>query len=215
MSEGIDKGLWEKLKKKFTIGINYSYHFFNSTCQVWLDNKFYKENQKDLDKLPLIITKPDKKLPSNTIQLKPMSTYHRDVKRGCYKGSLSGIYSLSLAIYLLDVGEIFLLGYDFGEDKRKEMKKPGSILALTHFYQGKINHGGVGKINYYNTKKRAREDFAPFAKEKKVKIYNVSFISNIPNEVIQKISYDQFFEKLDKNQFNQEELRKYIKGKLK
>ena len=100
IAEGISFNLWEKLKDKFVIGINYSYnHFKNPTFHVYLDYKFYNSNKKDIDKLPLIITKPGKKLPPNTIQLKTLSTYKRDVRKGVYKGSLSGYYALSLAIY--------------------------------------------------------------------------------------------------------------------
>ena len=40
IEEGISKNLWEKIKNKFVIGINYSYHHFpNPTFQVWLDRK--------------------------------------------------------------------------------------------------------------------------------------------------------------------------------
>jgi len=208
ISKGISKGLWNKLKNHFVIGINYSYHHFKDpTIQIYLDYKFYNKNKEALDKLPLIITKTGKQLPSNTIQIKTCSTYHRDVRKGCYKGSLSGIYTVSLAIYLLDIGEIFLLGYDFcgiGKDKKGRAK--------THYYED-IEHRGRGKINYYGSITRHSKDFAPFMNEKKVKIYNVSLQSKITN--FPKISYDQFFKMLDKKQFNQDELRKYMKEKLK
>ena len=215
IKEGISKGLWDKIKDHFIIGINYSYKFIDSTIQIWLDKKFYEENKEGFDKLPLIITKPVKGLSSNVMVLKTLSAYKRDVKNGCYKGSLSGIYALSLAIYLLDIGEIFLLGYDFGE--RGKGKKG---RALTHYYQnlsikdGEIlEHRGVGKINYYGTKGKADRDFTPFKDEKKVKIYNVSLNSKI--NTFEKISYDDFFKKLDDKKFNQDLLRTEIKNKLK
>ena len=200
--------LWDKLKNKFVIGVNYSYHHFpNPTFQVWLDKKCYELNKEAYDKLPLLITKPKPNLPSNTIQLKTNTGYHRDVRKGVYKGSLSGIYTLSLAIYLLDVGEIFLLGYDFcgmGKDKKGRAK--------THYYED-IEHRGRGKINYYGTQGRGKKDFDVYKKEKKIKIYNVSLNSKIPT--FEKIDYNTFFKKLDKNTYNQEELRKYIQEKLK
>ena len=208
ISEGISKGLWNKLKDKFVIGINSScYHFKNPTFQVWLDKKFYEAHKEIFDKLPLVITKPKPKLPSNVIQLKTTNNYYRDIRKGVWKGSLSGIYALSLAIYLLDEGEIFLLGYDFcgmGKDKKGRAK--------THYYED-IEHKGRGKINYYGTSGRADRDFKPFANERKVKIYNVSLQSQI--NTFPKISYDQFFKMLDDKIFNQEELRKHIKEKLK
>ncbi len=208
IAEGISKGLWDKLKDKFVIGINYSYrHFKDPTFQIYLDYKFYDQNKKGIDKLGLIITKSYKNLPPNVILLKPCSTYHRDVRKGCYKGSLSGYYALSLAIYLLDIGEIFLLGFDYcgiGKDNKGRPK--------THYYED-IEHKGRGKINYYGMRGRADRDFKPFVNEKKIKIYNVSLQSKINTFV--KISYKKFFEMLNKNKFDQSELRKYIKEKLK
>ncbi len=208
ISEGLKQNLWKRLGGKFVIGINYSYHHFkNPTFQVWLDKKCYELNKEAYDKLPLLITKPKPNLPSNTIQLKTNTGYHRDVRKGVYKGSLSGIYTLSLAIYLLDVGEIFLLGYDFcgmGKDKKGRSK--------THYYED-IEHRGRGKINYYGTQGRANKDFDVYKKEKQVKIYNVSLQSKI--NAFPKISYDQFFKMLDNKTFDQMELRKFIKEKLK
>jgi len=200
--------LWSSIENKFVIGINYSYrHLKNPTFQVWLDYKFYDRNKEALNKFPLIITKTGKKLPPNTIQLKTVSSYNRDVRKGVYKGSLSGYYALSLAIYLLDVGEIFLLGYDFcgiGKDNKGR--------ANTHYYEN-IEHKGRGKINYYGTKGRADRDFAPYAKEKRVKIYNVSPNSKI--NTFEKIDYTTFYKMLNKKTFDQTLLRQYIKEKLK
>ena len=50
ITEGIKKGLWKLLKGKFTLGLNYSYHYYpNSTCQIYVDNDFYtKEIVKGL-----------------------------------------------------------------------------------------------------------------------------------------------------------------------
>jgi len=90
---------------------------------------------------------------------------------------------------------------------RDDKKRP-----LTHFYQGEINHRGVGKISYYNEKARANRDFGVYKDEKKVKIYNVSLVSKIG--VFPKISYEEFFKRLDKQVCNQDSLRKYIKEKL-
>ncbi len=222
ITEGIQKGLWKKLENKFTIGINYSYHHLNSTLQVYLDYKLYNENKKDMDKLPLIITKTGKKLPLNTTQLKSISTYHRDVRQGCYKGSLSGIYSVSLGIHLLNEGDLFLLGYDYDplKDKNGKYIKDKKGRFITHYYQnmpdknGKIiEHRGIGKVNYYGARGRADRDFGVYKQEKKVHIFNVSLQSKI--NTFPKISYDQFFKMLNKNTFNQNELRTFVKNKLK
>ena len=208
IKEGIPKGLWNKLDGKFVIGTNYSFNFHIATIQCYLDNKFFQEQKEKLKTLPLIVTKPHQKNKlNNQITLKLNSKGTRDLKNGVYKGSLTGIFALSLGIYLLDVGEIFLLGYDFsaqGKDKKGKQ--------LTHFYQGKLNHRGVGKVNYYNTSGRAERDFSPFKGEKKIKIYNVGMDSKIPT--FEKINYETFFKKLDNKKYCQSHLRAYTKVQL-
>lgn len=213
IKEGIKKGLWDKLKNRFVIGLNYSYNFFDNTILCYVDDKFYeKESKKEkFQSFPLIIGKEHRelKLLSNTITLKANDAkYYRDVKLGCYKSGLVGLFALSLGIYLLDEGEIFLLGYDYGAIGKAKDRR-----ALTHFYQGQINHRGIGKTNYFHTIGRADRDFGVFADEKKVKIYNVSFQSNITT--FPKISYDEFFTRLRKESDTQDQLREYIKEKLK
>ena len=211
--EGIEKGLWDKLDGKWTIGINYSFNYYKSTIQCYLDNKFFDKEEGQLSKLPLIITKPHKKKKiANQIHIRLNTKGSRNLKQGAYKGSLTGIFSLSLAIYLLDVGEIFLLGYDYGASGVITAKDKKTKHNKTHFYQGKIKHTGVGKVNYYNTKGRAERDFKPFESEKKIKIYNVSTNSQI--STFQKINYDGFFKKLNDNQYSQSYLRAYTKVQL-
>jgi len=233
ISDGIKEGLWKKIHGRFVMGLNYSYLFFpDSTFHCFVDDKFYTANKyKDkLEKLPLIVgqEKQFKKLP-NTELLKCHYKYTRDMRKGVYKASLVGLFGLTLGIHLLDVGEIFLLGYDFGERRTKDhtkfmrsaielhkvMVKDSSGRARTHFYQGKVKHRGIGKITYYNSKDRAEHDFGVYKDEKKVKIYNVSLISKIPDDLFEKIDYQGFFKKLDSKHFNQEALRTVIKSKIK
>lgn len=232
--EGISKGLWEKLKGRFVVGLNYSYKYFDSTFLCYVDKLFYNKQYEELKELPLIIGKqhPQKHFPKgilpNTIVLPTKSEYSRNVKEGCYKASLCGIFALSLGIYLLDKGEIFLLGCDFGELRKRDYTKvaqsPEELKrltvrdkdgkALTHFYQGELKHRGIGKISYFNSKDRAKNNFAPFKEEKKVKIWNVSLVSKIPDDIFEKISYDEFFERLNNQIFDQEELREKVRKKL-
>lgn len=218
LREGISKGLWNKLRNHFVIGTNYSFLYYpNPTIQTFVDNKFYTDQQEGLSKLPLIIGRKHnikKPLPNTILLPASSSKYHRDLKGGIYKASLCGIFSLSLGIYLLDQigreGEkrLFLLGFDFGGQGKDSKGR-----ALTHFYQGEIIHRGIAKCNYYEMTGRGERDFGVFRNEKIIKIFNVGLKSNIP--CFPKISYDEFFELLDKKQYNQEELRQYIKEKLK
>lgn len=219
LSEGISKGLWNKLQNHFTIGINYSYKYFpNPTILTFCDRLFYNDNREELKKLSLIIGKDHAQLKymDNTITLKTNdSKYYRDVRLGVWKSALTGIFSLSLGIYLLDVGQLFLLGFDNGiisNDKDSRGRK------LTHFYQGEIEHRGINKTTYYKgiieKKSRAYWDYLPYTKETKCQIFNVSLKSNIPESIFKKISYDEFFKKMDNQTFNQEELRQEIRRKL-
>jgi len=192
IQEGINKYIWKKLENTFTIGINYSYRYFQSTCLICMNyTDFYDKNRNDLKQLPMIIT-VDRPHPSkwedNTIVV-PNESF-----------SLSGILALNLGIELLDEGEIFLLGYDFGMHQ-----------GLSHFYQGDIYHRGIAQSQYY-TKSHAGRDFNQFEKEEKIKIYNVSLESQI--DTFSKISYDTFFKKLNKETYNQKRLRTQIKKRL-
>jgi len=213
IKEGIKKGLWQKINNYFVIGLNYSfYHFPNPTFQSFVDNDFYDKNIERLKELPLIIgnkKKLEKQL-SNTLLLPSITTYYRDIKHGVYKASLVGMWALSMAIYLANSGdEIYLLGYDYGE-----LKKPQEKKSLTHYYQGEINHRGINKVNYYNSNGRAERDFGVYRNIKDIKIYNVSQISRIPEDIFPKLSYDEFFNRLNKEVYNQDELRKNILKKL-
>lgn len=212
LKEGISKGLWDKLKGKLTVGLNYTYNFFDSTVLCYVDEDFYKKQREQLKSLSLIIGKEHQRLNllPNTITLKTNDVkYYRDIKLGCYKSNLAGLFALSLGIYLLDEGEIFLLGFDYGTvDNQLDSKG----RRITHFYDN-IEHRGIGKCNYYDTIGRGDKDFGVYSNETKCKIYNVSLESKIT--IFPKLSWETFFEKLDNNQYNQEELREYIKGKLK
>ena len=211
IQEGLSKGLWDKLKWRFVIGTNYSYKFFKSTFQTFVDGSFYNKNSKELEKLPLIVGRNKNLKPklNNTIGIPCSAKYNRELKDGIYKGNLTGIYTLSLAIYLLDIGEIFLLGYDSGAIKKDldNKKRP-----ISHFYQGQCEHRGIGKVNYYTSKDRDEKDYGAYRKETKIKIYNVSPKSNI--RVFTKITYDEFFKELDTNEYDQNALREYVKSKL-
>jgi len=210
IAEGINRGLWDRLKYKFSIGCNYSYNFFESTIQTFVDSTFYNDNVENLKNLSLIIGqgKNLKKKLDNTIIIPCSSAYNRNLSGGIYRASLTGVYSLSLAIYLLDIGEIFILGFDYsaiGKDEKNRNK--------THFYQGQVEHRGIGKSNWYDLEGRADKEFGVYKEESKIKIWNVSLESRI--NTFPKISYNEFFEKLDNYLYDQETLRTWIKERLK
>ena len=216
INKGIGEGLWKRLKGKFIFGLNYSYHYFpDSTCQLFCDNDFYtKEIKKGLEQHSLVIGKYNASIAKtkrpNLIMLPSIAKYHRNIIHGVYKSSLLGLFALTLGIYLLQEGTIFLLGYDYGfsgKDNKNRNK--------THFYQndGKHEHRGIAKINYYTSRGRADKDFLPYKDEKKIKIYTVSMDSSIPT--FPKITYDSFFKLLDTSNHNQDQLRSFIKEKLK
>jgi len=203
----------EKIKNKFVIGMNYSFEDFDSTLLTYVDYDFYKQNIEKLKELPLIIGNYNESIIKmktlNTIMLSKAQIYKRDLSNGVYRSNLAGLFALSLGIYLLDEGEIFLLGADFGSIfPKKDIKN----RFLTHYYQDKIHHRGIGKISYY-TSYNARRDYKVYVDENKIKIYNVGLLSNIPT--FEKIGYPTFFNMLDDNTYNQEELRTEIKNKIK
>lgn len=210
IKEGLAYNLWNKIKNRFTIGCNFAYHFSEFTILTYVDSSFYNKNIEDLGKIPLIIgqgKKLDEKL-NNTLTIPCISNYNRDLKKGIYKSSLVGIYSLSLGINLLDEGIIFLLGFDYGAQEIDKKNRP-----LSHFYQNEIEHRGIGKIKWYAMEGRADKDFGIYKNESKIKIYNVSPLSKI--NTFEKIDYNTFFKLLDNNQYDQNTLRSYIKEKLK
>ena len=195
---------------------------------MFSDANYYDKEREYLKYLPLIIGKFDPndpvKLPfPNTVLLRSARQYTRDCSKGVYKGTLCGLIALSFGISLLDEGEIFLLGYDYGAKKQAgKPVKDHNGDAITHFYQGglenksgekiKLLHRGIGKVNWYTATEideeakkritRAEIEFRPYKNESKVKIYNVSPDSLIPT--FPKIGYFEFFDRLIQQEHREE-----------
>lgn len=220
-----DLPIWKLIKDEYTIGINWSKNYFDSTIQLYSDTDFWQTEKESLRNLPLVVTKQDafygretKKMWKEVfrfenIYILPGNRNHKGVeswKLGFYTGKLSGIFSISLAI-ALGVKEIFLLGMDCK-----------AIDGRTHFYQGDSGAGdikvgpkrstGVGfevngkyKTSVYDNP-NVDENYIPFLKED-VKIYNVSPESKIT--VFPKITYEEFEEIITKNpnKINQDDER--------
>lgn len=219
-----DLELWNKLKMEYTIGINSCYKYFEPTFICFGDHQFYINNFQELKDQPLIIgkfmpeiamkqyqNKHNYYIAPNTYLLKYNSNYKgkNSWTEGFYSASLTGLFSLTLAI-AMDFKEIFLLGFDYGETDGR-----------THFYQDEVDltqkditnkkallYRGVGKTRtekgkeVYNTSNYNRDASGDFKvyKNEKVNIYNVSVNSKI-NE-FPKISYDEFYKILEENPGN-------------
>lgn len=204
----------ELIKNNFSITCNCSCYHFNSTLTTFVDLDFIlgilkrEKNKKPvisrshiekIQSLPLLIGNGNDSLP-NVINLHLSNKYSQNIlKDGCY-GCLTGIYSITLASWLMDFsGEIYLLGFDWTKN------------GQTHYYTD-IPHRGIGKIDFYN-RHNPNKFFEVFnEKQPNIKIYNVNPNSNI--ECFEKINYHQMFNKLDNCPINQIELRQQIKEKL-
>lgn len=232
IQQGISLGLKEKIQDKFVIACNYAYKHFDSTLVTFYDNEFYKSTHlyknpyiyDELKNLPLIIGldiyNNTKIKHPNTILVKENREQYcskESLIKGFYSGTLVGIFSLSLACFLLEGnGTIILLGFDWNKriikDANNNIFVPINDPVITHYYdKSEINHRGIGYVGYYQNH-NPNDIFNKFNIEKGIKIYNVSPDSNINN--FEKINYNKFFELLSTEKINQEDLRKEIIKKL-
>lgn len=224
INEGLSLGLKDRLENKFTIGINYSYKHFDSTILSFIDKEFYKSTKleanpdiyEELGKLPLIVGLNSQNIKDiahpNTILLKSSGAYQgkESKDKGFYSPILGGVFSITLAMYLMDfVGTIFLLGFDW--NKRTEEDRKNNRTVDTHYYK-ELKHRGIGYSRFYENH-QPKEYLGCFLKEKKVTIYNVSLLSNL--DVFGKLSYETFFEVLNEEQYCPDTLRESIRFKLK
>jgi len=210
--EGVDKGLWDKIKGKEIIALNSSYKVmpYEPSIEMWVDKDFFLHDIDELQKLQMkgvkLVAKEHVKLKPflDLIEIWPTSReahnyFGKDSinKRMMYYGrqGLSGAFALC---YCIGCGydTIYALGYDFGS--------PNIEQKFTHWYQDSlleknIYSAGAGHPELYvapnnpNVPISFMEDFKLFANED-TKIYNVSLISNLP--YFPKISYDEFFERI-------------------
>lgn len=209
VTEGIDKGLWDKIKGKEVWSLNSCFKAMpiKPTIQLWVDIEFFKN---EVDNLQRLHASKVKLVAKESIVFLGLSQYielHETTReRPKYYGrkalenkllyygwmGLSGTFALSYAI-ALGYERIFLLGYDFGS--------PSLVHKKTHWYQDeipnlKIISTGAGRpevyLHYNNGEviEDFLQDFEVFTKED-AQILNVSTISNIP--YFPKLTYDEFF----------------------
>lgn len=205
------KILQDKLKDKFVISLNYAYQEFpNATLQCFTDIAYWTEQRihKDLLNLPLIVAKDHSvKYSPNIIALKNNTKkWVKDLKEGVYCPSLTGTFAIALALYLFE-GEIYLTGFDGGNIDGKKAKNG---VLYTHYNQDKFTHRGTGGLSYYNIKGAMETSFGVFKNEN---ILNVGLKSKMA--IFKKISYDEFWERINDEKVDQEKLRGQIKLKLK
>ena len=217
LSEGISKGLDSKLEGEFVIGCNEAYKDFkNITITTFVDEPFYNSHSQKLKSLPLVLCKKQgnikqEKYP-NFIMFDSTNNYTQMNKTKIYTSVLVGIFSISIA-KLLNCNELWLCGYDWTKTENCQRHINGK--PLTHYYQkdDSRKHRGYGLTGFYDSH-NPNEYFSHFL-NKNLIIYNVFPKSNI--NTFPKITYDQFFEQLNRNKVyhNQDELRQEIKDKFK
>jgi len=202
IEQGIKDGLFEKIKNKFVIGCNGAFLKTDVTMTITQDPSFAKKYTNELNELPLIVTSQHYRIGeilSNT-HIFTLKTGETPFKSYLYVSylHLTGIMALSLACEMLEVGEIFLLGYDW------------------YSKYGKTNFHNFNKseqlLDYDKSASMADEVFFPFKQYTNIKIWNVSPFSNIT--IFDKLNYNQFYKKLIPVKINQDIMRLKIKDYL-
>jgi len=205
IKEGIDKGLWDKIKhiEKWSLNSMFKIMPYLPNREIWVDKKFFEQTVVELQKLSQKGVKMITRNNTRYAELDSIIQYEgtREIlkwnkeKKVLYMGQmgLTGIFALSLAI-IEGYEEIYLLGYDFGNTSIKDKQ--------THIYQDKLKElkiystGSGNPEVYRNDKDQVKnevEDFNVFLQEK-TKIYNISLTSNI--NCFEKLSYDEFFSRI-------------------
>jgi len=202
--EGLEKNLWTRIKGQEIWSCNYAWMTMPYLPQreIFVDIGFFKNNMKALEELAKKGVPIHAKTHNKYKAIDDIIKHNSSREMKCYHGKqalekgviyygrmgLVGFFALSLAI-AEGYNEVFLLGYDFGV--------PTNQQKFTHYYQNRLNviSTGVGRPQVYllpdNKLRREVTDWAVFLKEKDVKIWNVSLISNI--HYFEKITYNTFF----------------------
>lgn len=210
VNEGIDKGLFEKIKDHNVWSLNYSYKCLNflPSKQLWVDISFFNNNLKPLQDLYNKGVKMVAKKHTRYSFLPEIKQYFVTRKANEYYGKeaieknmifvgrdgMVGMFALSLAI-AEGYNDIVLLGFDFGP--------PNPNIYKTHYYQDKLQviSSGVGRPEVYwrndGKLKDTIRDYEVYTRHTDIKIVNVSLQSNI--HYFPKISYDDWLKNLEEN----------------
>jgi hypothetical protein len=197
IKEGIELGLWEKIKGQEIWSINFAFLTmpYLPNREVWTDISFFKNNIDILQRLYYQGVSCHAKLHHKYADIPEIKTYettrepvYSKEKMFIGRMGLSGFFALSLAVKN-NYDVVYLLGYDFG-----------SKTTNTHYYQDSLNVSstGVGHPelyrNHHGEVKEEVKDFELFL-QYPTKIYNVSLESKIP--YFEKIDYPTFFSKIN------------------
>ena len=213
LKEGIDNGLWDKIKNEQIWSLNSIFKImpYLPSVELWVDFDFFKHEAENLKKLHQsrveLITKDYRKLAYFTGIITQYETTRDEEKyfgkkalekKLMYTGQMGFVSQFALSIAIArKYDEIYLLVYDFGpaslEDKNthvfQDQMKELNILAT-----------GAGRPNVYlqqdGQPRREIREWDIYNRETDIKIYNVSLKSNIP--YFEKISYIKFFELISK-----------------
>ena len=218
IKEGIELGLWDKIKGRTIWSLNSAFKFmpYLPTRQLWVDPAFFKHEMIELQKLKKQGVELVARYRDNLLPLKKDITIYKTTRetskyvgKNAIKDNLMfigeqgfvGVFALSVVV-AEGYNDIILLGYDYGS--------PSYGNTNTHFYQDKlkqynIRSSGAGQKHvYYELNghlKTSVEDCDVYKKEKDIKIWNVSTISNLYQ--FEKIDYKKLFEEvLDKEDKN-------------
>jgi len=228
-TDPVDLSLWDAIKDEFTIGLNFSHKYYNSTILMYADYQFYASQKEKLDELPLVLGKTDGyynrkgsvSLGDNVILLKEAETgqyikWNEKEKgthlkywgkeawsRGFYCSQLIGMKALNMAI-ALNCDEIYLLGFDATD-----------INGHTHFYDDTNagtyvwdtqKHNGVGKhdngayrTGNYNKIEELNKHWFK-PFEQELKNIDIYNVSvNSKIDVFPKTTYAEFYDKIKQN----------------
>ena len=210
IQEGLDKGLWENIKEQNVWSCNYAFMTmpYLPKRELWVDRSFFRNNMAALNEL---VNKGVEAVckTNQAVELLPQIVSYVGVrtpeeyldKRGIeqnriYIGAQGFVGTFAIHVAICEgYDEIFLLGFDYGVPLGSDKNKP------THYYQGKLDiiSSGIGRPEIYinqrdNSINPKVDTYSVFMKEKDVKIWNVSVLSNIP--CFEKITYEEFFTKV-------------------
>ena len=206
IKEGIDEGLWWRLRRSNVWSVNYAYQAMTDTfvpaVQLWQDLGFWIENQRDLIKLHSRGCQLYAREEEDYRLYPHVQQWRTSKERYCGREGikfntiftgrmgLTGVFALSLAV-ARGFDRIYLLGYDFGT--------PSIADAHTHFYSGQNDQAGNPHL-YRCADDLVRSEVSDFDqfRQTRVEIVNVTSRSNI--ESFPKIGYAEFFKQLEREQ---------------